>query len=90
MKIVKINVHTTKHVMKHGLHAFSDGGTDACLKSKIDIGIKEEDRAQIAQGLSRLLADTYTLYLKTHNFHWNVKGPMFQPYISCLRLNTTN
>ena len=37
----------------------------------------EKDRARIADGLSRLLADTYTLYLKTHNFHWNVKGPMF-------------
>jgi starvation-inducible DNA-binding protein len=44
----------------------------------IDIGIKEESRKQIADGLSRLLADTYTLYLKTHNFHWNVTGPMFQ------------
>jgi len=44
----------------------------------IDIGIAEPDRAKIADGLSRLLADTYTLYLKTHNFHWNVKGPMFQ------------
>ena len=44
----------------------------------IDIGISEKDREKIAEGLSRLLADTYTLYLKTHNFHWNVKGPMFQ------------
>jgi starvation-inducible DNA-binding protein len=44
----------------------------------IDIGIAQADRAKIAAGLSRLLADTYTLYLKTHNFHWNVKGPMFQ------------
>jgi starvation-inducible DNA-binding protein len=44
----------------------------------IDIGIKEENRQAIADGLSRLLADTYTLYLKTHNFHWNVTGPMFQ------------
>ena len=43
----------------------------------INIGIGEEDRAAIAQGLSRLLADTYTLYLTTHNFHWNVTGPMF-------------
>ena len=43
----------------------------------IDIGISEGDRAKIAEGLSRLLADTYTLYLKTHNFHWNVEGPMF-------------
>ena len=48
------------------------------MGTKIDIGIKEADRARIAQGLSRLLADTYTLYLKTHNFHWNVTGPMFQ------------
>ena len=45
---------------------------------KIDIGIKEADRRKIAKGLSHLLADTYTLYLKTHNFHWNVTGPMFQ------------
>ncbi|MFV0455926.1 MAG: Dps family protein [Pseudomonas sp.] len=44
---------------------------------EIDIGIDEKDRAAIAEGLSRLLADTYTLYLKTHNFHWNVTGPMF-------------
>jgi starvation-inducible DNA-binding protein len=44
----------------------------------INIGIEEEDRREIAEGLSRLLADTYTLYLKTHNFHWNVTGPMFQ------------
>ena len=44
---------------------------------KIDIGIQEEDRQAIAKGLSRLLADTYTTYLKTHNFHWNVTGPMF-------------
>ena len=45
---------------------------------KIDLGIPEGDRKEIARGLSRLLADTYTLYLKTHNFHWNVTGPMFQ------------
>ena len=44
----------------------------------IDIGIKKKDREAIAHGLSRLLGDTYTLYLKTHNFHWNVTGPMFQ------------
>jgi starvation-inducible DNA-binding protein len=44
----------------------------------IDIGISKKDRSEIAKGLSRLLADTYTLYLKTHYFHWNVKGPMFQ------------
>ena len=45
--------------------------------AKIDIGITEGDRATIAKGLSRLLADSYTLYLMTHNFHWNVTGPMF-------------
>jgi len=44
---------------------------------QIDIGIAEGDRKAIADGLSRLLADTYTLYLKTHNCHWNVTGPMF-------------
>ena len=44
----------------------------------INIGIEEKDRQAIAAGLSNLLADTYTLYLKTHNFHWNVTGPMFQ------------
>ncbi|MEE4192518.1 MAG: Dps family protein [Halieaceae bacterium] len=43
----------------------------------IDIGIEEKDRVEIAAGLSRLLADSYTLYLKTHNYHWNVTGPMF-------------
>lgn len=45
---------------------------------EIDIGIKTKDRKQIADGLSKVLADSYTLYLKTHNFHWNVTGPMFQ------------
>lgn len=44
---------------------------------KIDNGISEKDRKAIATGLNHLLADTYTLYLMTHNFHWNVKGPMF-------------
>jgi starvation-inducible DNA-binding protein len=44
----------------------------------IDIGIERKDRETVAEGLSQLLADTYTLYLKTHNFHWNVIGPMFQ------------
>jgi starvation-inducible DNA-binding protein len=43
----------------------------------IDTGISKKDRAAIAAGLSKLLADNYTLYLKTHNFHWNVTGPMF-------------
>src|SRR6478609_62047 len=46
--------------------------------SNIDIGIDAKKREEIAGGLSRVLADTYTLYLKTHNFHWNVTGPMFQ------------
>ena len=50
----------------------------AVSRIPIDLGISEKDRAKIADGLSHLLADTYTLYLKTHNFHWNVKGPMFQ------------
>jgi starvation-inducible DNA-binding protein len=44
---------------------------------QINIGIADQDRKAIAAGLSRLLADTYTLYLKTHNYHWNVTGPQF-------------
>ena len=44
----------------------------------IDIGIAEQDRIRIAEGLKRLLADSYTLYLQSHNFHWNVTGPQFR------------
>jgi starvation-inducible DNA-binding protein len=47
------------------------------MTMQIDIGISDELRQEIGAGLSRLLADTYTLYLKTHNFHWNVTGPLF-------------
>jgi len=47
------------------------------MNHAINIGIEEQDRLAIAEGLSRLLADTYTVYLKTHNYHWNVTGPMF-------------
>jgi starvation-inducible DNA-binding protein len=47
----------------------------AVAAPQIDIGIKDKDREKIALGLSRVLADTYSLYLKTHNFHWNVEGP---------------
>ena len=46
--------------------------------SGIDIGINEKDRINITDGLKRLLADSYTLYLQTHNFHWNVTGPQFR------------
>ncbi|QIB65331.1 Dps family protein [Kineobactrum salinum] len=46
--------------------------------TNIDIGINKKDRTDIAQGLKRLLADSYTLYLQTHNFHWNVTGPQFR------------
>jgi starvation-inducible DNA-binding protein len=49
----------------------------ATAPDTIDIGIGETDRAAITAGLGKLLADTYTLYLTTHNFHWNVTGPMF-------------
>lgn len=45
---------------------------------QVNIGIDQQDREKIAEGLKRLLADSYTLYLKTHNYHWNVTGPMFQ------------
>ncbi|MGZ3701561.1 MAG: Dps family protein, partial [Bdellovibrionota bacterium] len=47
-------------------------------QEKLNIGISDVDRKTIVEGLSRLLADTYTLYLKTHNFHWNVTGPQFR------------
>jgi starvation-inducible DNA-binding protein len=50
---------------------------EAAAVQHVNIGISDKDRKKIAEGLSRLLADTYTLYLKTHNFHWNVTGPMF-------------
>ncbi|MCU7553240.1 DNA starvation/stationary phase protection protein [Alteromonas sp. ASW11-19] len=46
--------------------------------TKIDIGISEGDRTEVAEGLKKLLADSYTLYLQTHNFHWNVTGPQFR------------
>ncbi|WNO09186.1 Dps family protein [Teredinibacter sp. KSP-S5-2] len=46
--------------------------------TSIDIGINEQDRLSIAEGLKKLLADSYTLYLQTHNFHWNVTGPQFR------------
>ena len=48
------------------------------MATAMDTGISAKQRAAIAHGLSRLLADTYVLYLKTHSFHWNVEGPMFQ------------
>lgn len=51
--------------------------TAAAGAGRIDIGISDKDRAAIAAGLSKLLADSFTLYLMTHNFHWNVTGPMF-------------
>lgn len=55
-----------------------DSKADAPVRgSHINIGISAKDRSSIAGGLSKLLADTYTLYLTTHNFHWNVTGPMF-------------
>lgn len=44
---------------------------------QINIGIEHDEREKIANGLAHLLADTYILYIKTHNFHWNVTGPMF-------------
>src|ERR1700761_6502882 len=61
------------------------GAKIAAASSQIDIGIGAKDRAAIADGLSHLLADTYTLYLTTHNFHWNVTGPMFNTlHVMCM------
>jgi len=55
----------------------SSGAEISTRESPINIGISSDDRSSIARGLAKLLADTYTLYLTTHNFHWNVTGPMF-------------
>ena len=60
-----------KNKVPTGKPAFAPAG------QPVNIGLSEKDRAAIAAGLSKLLADTYTLYLTTHNFHWNVTGPMF-------------
>jgi len=51
--------------------------TEAATEVPIEIGIEAKDRKAVAEGLAKLLADSYTLYVKTHNFHWNVTGPMF-------------
>jgi starvation-inducible DNA-binding protein len=59
------------------------------MSSEINIGINEEDRRAIAGGLSRLLADSYTLYLKTHNYHWNVQGPLFNTLHQMFELQYT-
>lgn len=55
----------------------------------VNIGITDKNRAAIAQGLSHVLADTYTLYLTTHNFHWNVTGPMFNTLHAMFMLQYT-
>ncbi len=51
---------------------------DEDIGMEINIGLSKQERGEIAAGLSKVLADSYTLYLKTHNFHWNVEGPLFQ------------
>ena len=66
----------TPQVPNHG-HAHVAPESGSSKAPVINIGIERQDRASIAEGLSRVLADTYTLYLTTHNFHWNVTGPHF-------------
>jgi starvation-inducible DNA-binding protein len=61
-----------RHDVVEATNAYDDN-----TENRIDIGIADADRKAIAEGLGRVLADTYTLYLQTHNFHWNVEGPMF-------------
>lgn len=56
---------------------------------ELNIGIGKDERKEISHGLSRLLADSYTLYLKTHNFHWNVEGPMFNTLHNMFMLQYT-
>ena len=58
------------------------------MEPKINIGISESQREQIVHGLYRLLADTYTLYFKTHNYHWNVTDPCSRHCTLCLKLST--
>jgi starvation-inducible DNA-binding protein len=68
---------TYAHQSKRGKAMTSEKPIETMQEVRVNIGISDKDRFEIADGLSRLLADSYTLYLKTHNFHWNVTGPMF-------------
>ncbi|RCS58262.1 Dps family protein [Parvibium lacunae] len=70
--MAKVSAKSSKAATKSKPKTTAVSASDA-----IQIGISAADREQIADGLAHLLADTYTLYLKTHNFHWNVTGPMF-------------
>jgi starvation-inducible DNA-binding protein len=60
-----------------GYHYNAPSNLNGSKQMELNIGINAEDRNEIASGLSRLLADSYSLYLKTHNYHWNVEGPLF-------------
>lgn len=73
-----IERHVTGTLARVVLHLINECSQLKGKNMAIDIGISEEDRKSIVDGLSRLLSDTYVLYLKTHNFHWNVTGPMFR------------
>jgi starvation-inducible DNA-binding protein len=75
-----IRVCALAQTLRDSRPAFDGLGTHGACKGvmDIDIGIDAGQREKIAAGLSKVLADSYTLYLKTHNFHWNVTGPMFQ------------
>lgn len=68
---------STKTVSTKAVSVKPVSSKPAVAAPTINIGIGDKDRTKIVAGLSRLLADTYTLYLQTHNFHWNVTGPMF-------------
>eukprot|EP00906_Rhabdomonas_costata_P031873 RCo044966 len=73
--------------MRAGRQEIRKNQRDSAMQ--IDIGISESDRKVIADGLSKLLADTYTLYLKTHSFHWNVTGPQFNTLHNMFMLQYT-
>ena len=60
-----------------GYHYNAPSNLNGSKQMELNIGINAEERNEIASGLSRLLADSYSLYLKTHNYHWNVEGPLF-------------
>ena len=77
MAVLRRIVRLRSHHVRSVAMGKKDSAAAAVAAPQIDIGIKTKDREKIALGLSRVLADTYSLYLKTHNFHWNVEGPMF-------------
>jgi starvation-inducible DNA-binding protein len=70
-------IETIRRALHTTAQPIAPAGVARQRRATIDIGLNDAERLEIAEGLAALLADTYTLYLKTHNYHWNVTGPMF-------------